>query len=89
MPKSKQTATPVAESVRDSFDALQKRFMSLLSRLQVVCEVLGNCDNVPNELAPAAYVLNDTTRDAEQLWEGAECWYMHHEHTPNTKEVQS
>jgi hypothetical protein len=46
-----------------------------------------NCETLPNELAPAAYVLNDTTRDAEQLWDDAESWYMRHEHTP--KEVQS
>jgi hypothetical protein len=73
----------------ESFDALHNRFMSLLSRLQVVCEVLDNCENVPNELAPAAYVLNDTTRDAEQLWGDAEGWYMDHEHTPKAKEVRS
>jgi hypothetical protein len=79
--------TRTDESVPDEFAALHNRFMSLLSRLQVVCEVLGNCETVPNELAPAAYVLNDTTRDAEQLWEDAESWYMRHEHTP--KEVQS
>ena len=76
------------ESVREGFDALHARFMSLLSRLQVLSEVL-DCDKVPNELAAAAYVLNDTAKDAEQLWGDAEGWYMAHEHTPKAKEVQS
>ena len=76
------------ERVLEGFDELHVRFMSLLSRLQVLSEVL-DCDKVPNELAPAAYVLNDTAKDAEQLWDDAEGWYMAHEHTPKAKEVQS
>ena len=76
---------PAAETVIEGFDA---RFMSLLSRLQVLSEVLG-CDKVPNELAPAAYVLRDTAKDAEQLWDDAESWYMDYDHTPKAKEVQS
>jgi hypothetical protein len=79
--------TRTDESVPDEFAALHNRFMSLLSRLQVVREVLvGNCETLPNEIAPAIYVLNDTTRDAEQLWDDAERWYMRHEHIP--KEAQ-
>jgi hypothetical protein len=37
----------------DSFDALHLRFMSLLCRFQVVSEVLGNCENLPQERPPA------------------------------------
>ena len=62
--------------------------MSLLSRLQVLSEVLG-CDKVPNKLAPAAYVLGIGPRTPEQLWDDAESWYMDYDHTPKAKEVQS
>jgi hypothetical protein len=84
-----QTAIRAAESESDDFAALHSRFMSLLSRLQVVCEVVGNCENVPNGLASAGYVLNETTRDAERLWDDAEVWYLTHEHTPKAAKVQS
>lgn len=52
----------------DSFDALHLRFMSLLSRFQVVSEILGNCENLSEELAPAGYVLNETTKELSQLY---------------------
>jgi hypothetical protein len=81
--------TRAAESVPDEFASLHSRFMSLLSRLQVVVSVLDNGD-VPNELAPAAYVLTDTARDAEQLWEDAESSELRDiEHGRNSKEVQA
>ena len=48
---------------------------------KVVSEAL-DCDKVPNELAPAAYVLGETAKDAEQLWDDAESWYMDYDHTP-------
>lgn len=63
--KEDKTVTTYAP---DSFDALQLRFMSLMSRFQVVSEVL-NCEDLPNELAPAGYVLKETTKELEQLYD--------------------
>jgi hypothetical protein len=83
--KSNQTA----RSQPESFDALQLRFMSILCRFQVVNETLGNCENLPNELAPAGYVLNETTKELAQLYDDFEVWHPQHEHTPKAKEVQS
>jgi hypothetical protein len=77
------------ERESDGFDALHNRFLSLLSRFEVLSEILGNCNNVPNELAAAARVFNDTTEDAVQLWDDAEVWYMAHEHTPKAEAMQS
>jgi hypothetical protein len=59
----------VTKYAPDSFDALQLRFMSVLCRFQVVNETLGNCENLPNELAPAGYVLNETTKELAQLYD--------------------
>ncbi|MGQ0593062.1 MAG: hypothetical protein ACT4QB_10540 [Gammaproteobacteria bacterium] len=78
------------ESRRDSFDALKNRFMSLLCRLQVLSDVLGNCNLVPKELQPAAYCFDETIKEVAQLYDDldrAGAW--DHEHTPNAKEVQS
>lgn len=58
------------------FDALHLRFMSLLSRLQVVTEILGNCENLSGELAPAGYVLNETTKEVEQLYDDLDVWHI-------------
>ena len=70
-----------------SFDALHLRFMTLLCRFQVVSEILGNCENLPNELAPAGYVLNETTKELEQLYNDFECCSDLRSRTE--KEVQS
>ena len=70
-----------------SFDALHLRFMSLLSRFEVVSEILGNCENLPQELAPAGYVLNETTEELHQLYNDFELCSDLRSHTE--KEVQS
>lgn len=62
--------------------------MSVMSRLQVLKEALG-VDAVPNELAPAAYVLRDTVDDMVTLYEDLIDWHDDHEHTAKAKEVQS
>ena len=76
------------QSVSDSFDALELRFMSVMSRLQVLSGILGDCANVPNELAPAAYVLHETTDELVQLTEDLESWHGGHDHTPKAQAVQ-
>ena len=55
MAKSKRTAIRAAESVPDSFDALERRFMSLTSRLEALKDTLGNSENVPNERPPPSF----------------------------------
>ena len=51
MTTKNQTAIRAAESESDSFDALQERFMSLTSRLEVLGQALGqvliNNENEP------------------------------------------
>jgi hypothetical protein len=46
--------------------------MSLLSRLEVLREVLST-EDVPNEFAPAALVLYETTTEFHQLYNDFEC----------------
>jgi hypothetical protein len=74
--------------VRDPFAELETRYMSAMSRLQVLQDPLGVTE-VPNELAPAAYVLSDTVDDVVQLYEDLQNWHMAYEHTPKAKEAQS
>jgi hypothetical protein len=75
--------------VPDSFDALQRRFMSLTSRLEALKDTLGNSENVPNELGAAAFVFRETTDELVELQGDIESWHMDHEHTPKAQEVQS
>lgn len=72
---------------KQSFDALELRFMSVMSRLQVLRDVL-HTDNVPNELASAAFVLYETTDEVVRLTEDLESWYSGHDHIPKAKAVQ-
>ena len=81
------TPTPITEG-QDPFQEIENRYMSAMSRLQVLKEVMG-VDEVPNELAPAAYVLQDTVDDVVQLYDDLTSWHFDHEHTPKAKEVQS
>jgi hypothetical protein len=75
-------------SETESFDALHLRFMSLMSRFQVVSEILGNCENLPQELGSAGYVLNKTTTELAQLYDDLEVWHMNHKRTSKApKEV--
>jgi hypothetical protein len=53
--------------VPDSFDALQRRFMSLTSRLEALKDTLGNSENVPNGLGAAAFVFRETTDELVEL----------------------
>jgi hypothetical protein len=86
--KSKQPAIPRAESESDSFDALQVRFLSLTSRLEVLKD--GNTDNVPNGLVAAAFVFRETTEEMVELQGDIESWHDNHEHTAKApKGVQS
>ena len=85
MAKSNQTV----RSETESFDALHLRFMSLMSRFQVVSEVLGDLQDLPQELTPAGVVLNDTTKELVQLYDDLETWYRYHKRTPKANEVQS
>jgi hypothetical protein len=62
--------------------------MSAMSRLQVLKDALG-VDDVSNELAPAAYVLQETVDDVVQLYEDLLNWHSDHEHTPKAEEVES
>jgi hypothetical protein len=77
----------VTKYAPDSYDALQLRFMSILCRFQVVNEILGDCENLPIELGPAGYVLNETTRELAQLYNDFECCSDLRRHTP--QEVES
>jgi hypothetical protein len=80
--------TPIraAESVPDGFDAIQRRFLSLTSRLEALKDTLGNSENMPIGLGAAAFVFRETTEEMVQLQEDIEDWHSAHEHTP--KEVQ-
>ena len=60
--------------------------MSLLSRLEVLREVLST-EDVPNEFAPAALVLYQTTTELHQLYNDFELCSDLRSHTE--KEVQS
>jgi hypothetical protein len=44
---------------------------------------LGNCENLSNELAPAGYVLNETTKELSQFYDDLETWHLHHYHKPH------
>jgi hypothetical protein len=59
-----------------------------MSRLQVLRDAMG-VDEVPKELAPAAYVLQDTIDDVVRLYEDLLNWHDDYEHAPKAKEVQS
>jgi hypothetical protein len=53
------TPAPITEW-RTPFDENERRYMSVMSRLQVLKDALG-IDKLPNELAPAAYVLQEAS----------------------------
>jgi hypothetical protein len=84
------TATRTGKSNPDAFDALDDRFMSLMSRFQVIKDTLGDFNNLPNELHPAAFVFNETVEDMVRFYGELQGWHSGHEHTPKApKEVQS
>jgi hypothetical protein len=90
MATDKPTATPATSTgERDPFDAVELRFASLRYRLEVLKAVLG-CENVPNELAAAAYVFNETVTELGRWHAELDDWHRAHEHTQKApKEVQS
>jgi hypothetical protein len=84
------TATPTPESEPETFGAVDARFMSLRCRLEVLKGVLGDCENVPNELAAAAFAFSETVEELVRWHGDLQDWHMAHEHTPKApKEVQS
>ena len=83
------TATRTGKSEPETFGALDARFMSLRSRLEVLKDVLGDCENVPNELAAAAFTFSETVEELVRWHGDLQDWHMAHEHTPRApKEVQ-
>jgi hypothetical protein len=81
------TATRTGKSEPDSFDAIRDRFMSLMSRFQVIKDTLGDFNKLPNELHPAAFVFNETVEEMVRFYGELHRWHMAHEQAPN--KVQS
>ena len=74
----------------DGFDALDDRFMSLMSRFQVIGGTLGDFNKLPNDLHPAAFVFNEAVEDMVRFYGELQHWHGDHEHTPKApKAVQS
>ena len=88
--KSVQGTEGGAIMTTDSFDALDHRLLSVMSRLQCVVENFGDFTGMQNELHPAAFVLAETTENVVQLYRDLQAWHVDHERTPKPPtEVQS
>ena len=84
------TASPAPERESETFDALDHRLLSMMSRLQCVVENFRDYTGLANELHPAAFFLQETAEDMVKFRGDLESWYMAHEHTPKApKAVQS
>jgi len=66
---------------RDPFDALQLRFMSLRTRLNVLSEVLST-GNLPFDFQEAGFVLRETAEEVVDLCHDLEFWHGEYEHSP-------